>query len=100
MKCYKCGGTGVYDIYNECPVCDGTGEYDPTDKGIGLLKEVIETNEEYLRSCNTEQLAEWLFQIFGEGVAFGETHGKTKLFPNDDIIHEGLVMEWLKQPHS
>ena len=62
-------------------------------------KKVEQTNEEYIKSLNTEQLAEWIFQIFGEGVAFGETHGKTNLFPNDDIIHEGLVLEWLKQPH-
>ena len=58
------------------------------------------TEQEWLRSATTEQLAEWIFQIFGEGVAFGETHGKTNLFPNDDIIHEGLVLEWLKQPHT
>ena len=66
---------------------------------IGCGYYVPMTNEEYIKSLNTEQLAEWIFQIFGEGVAFGETHGKTKLFPNDDIIHEGLVLEWLKQPH-
>lgn len=80
-----------------CPYAD--------DRIKGCKKFVLEdelelTNEEWLKHCNTEQLAEWIFQIFGEGVAFGETHGKTKLFPNDDIIHEGLVVEWLKQPHN
>lgn len=26
MKCYKCNGTGEYDIEHECPYCGGTGE--------------------------------------------------------------------------
>ena len=79
-------GNGIY----QCDVCE---TYFDKDENIVL------TEQEWLQTADTEQLAEWIFQIFGEGVAFGETHGKTKLFPNDDIIHEGLVVEWLKQPH-
>lgn len=90
MRCYSCR---KYDDCKRPWKCDGT-MYDCS------AHEVEQTNEEWIKSLNTEQLAEWIFQIFGEGVAFGETHGKTKLFPNDDIIHEGLVVEWLKQPHN
>ena len=32
MKCWKCDGTGEYDIYNDCPVCDGTGEIEVTNE--------------------------------------------------------------------
>ena len=38
MKCYKCNGTGYYDIDNECPVCDGTGKYEPFDADVELDK--------------------------------------------------------------
>ena len=57
MKCPKCNGRGTVGYYDidhfvdvECDRCNGSGE----------VSEVEMTNEEYLRSCNTEQLAEWL----------------------------------------
>ena len=49
MICYKCNGTGEYDIYNECPCCNGTGEIDIT-------------NEEWLKLMTTEELAGWIYR--------------------------------------
>ena len=60
------------------------------------------TNEEYIKSLNTEQLAEWLantFDLCGAGcskcfvkeLCFDEHNNK---MPND------LMFEWLKKPHK
>ena len=51
MICPDCGGKGgdTYDVFGwvKCRTCNGTGE-------------VEQTNEEWLKSLNTERLAEWL----------------------------------------
>lgn len=59
------------------------------------------TNEQYLRSCTTEQLAEWLHDITGyEGICSVCTdctvskHEKCRY--NDGVDGWSL---WLKQPH-
>ena len=57
------------------------------------------TRFEHIQTCTMDELAETLFNIFGEGVTFGETHSKTKMFPNVDIIHEGTFIEWLKEEY-
>ena len=53
MKCPKCKGNGTYledNLHCICEACHGSGE-------------VQMTNEEYLKSCNTEELAEELNRI-------------------------------------
>ena len=88
MKCYKCNGTGYYDIDNDCPVCDGTGE-------------VQKTNEEWLRQCTTEQLAEAIYYLtwyYTELEDRLEKNVKNGRYNDDENIK--IVMEWLKQPHS
>jgi len=69
MKCYKCNGTGYYDIYNECPVCDGTGEYEPFDTDVELDKLDSEpiTNEEWIKSLDTEGLVDHLYEVHKGG---------------------------------
>ena len=82
-------GRGAIFSSNECDMCHGTGE-------------VPMTNEEYLKSCTTEQLAEWLgntFDLCGAGcskcfikeLCFDEHNNK---MPTE------LFVEWLKQPHQ
>lgn len=48
------------------------------------------TNEEYIRNCSTEQLAETIAQYF-----YGWTTNST---PYDIILHS--VVEWLKEKHE
>ncbi len=98
MKCKICDGTGTSNIcingtFKPCAFCDGTGEYEPFDTDIELdkLYPTIQTNEEWIKSMNTEQLA--------------------KRLHNNDVYaffvckHGGKVpsvesyVEWLKQPH-
>lgn len=50
MKCYKCNGTGYYDIDNECPVCDGTGEYNVNEGSADLIK-VMKTGKKLQTKC-------------------------------------------------
>ena len=51
------------------------------------------TNEEYLKSCDTEQLAEWIYQLsvmdrIDQPWYFTPIRGSQK------------IVEWLKQPHG
>lgn len=55
MKCPKCDGTGkvnglYFDTTKSCKYCNGTGEIEVT-------------NEEYIRTCSTEELAKTLYDI-------------------------------------
>lgn len=43
------------------------------------------TNEEYLKSCNTEQLAEEIYEC---------------VMTHPWHISKGVILEWLKQPHA
>ena len=63
-----------------------------TDYLLGLTTSE-QTNEEWLRSCNTEQLAEWIVHLADDCTMQHEC----------DLCNswcdEKRVMEWLKQPH-
>ena len=48
------------------------------------------TEQEYIQTCNTEQLAEFIAQYL-----YGWTTNST---PYDIVLHS--VREWLKQPHT
>ena len=79
MKCKHCDGDGVIvDVeYGHagkygCKYCDGKGVVEPL------------TNEEWLKSANTEQLAELLYDIRYDYQVPWKNKG---------------VVEWLKQPH-
>ena len=106
MKCKNCRGTGerhkvnwetgkVYIVQGEkCPVCGGTGE-------------VEQTNEEWLHTLNTEQLAEFLSKIeeqypCGSLLKCDVTCGYHSQCRGDDVAptNKEAWVEWLKQPHT
>lgn len=62
-----------------CPKCRGVGRIP-----FGEEPEIY-TNEEWLRQCNTEQLAEFLFHVRYDG----QTPWKGS-----------SIWEWLKQSHT
>ena len=89
-----------------CTFCDGTGEYEPFDADIELdkLYPTEQTNEEWIRQCNTEQLAEVLNKIF-------MTRTFCHICPEGGVCDIGYeckyhggntkdFVEWLKQPHT
>ena len=51
------------------------------------------TNEEYLKTCTTEQLAEWIASVVQKAISIKESNGIVML--------ESAIWwdEWLKQPH-
>ena len=78
MKCKYCNGTGLdknkmLDAVVDCGACNGTGE-------------IEQTNEEWLRSATTEELAKAIFEI-------GTKHC---CWP----FSEGSILRWLKEKHT
>ena len=57
----------------------------------------MQTNEEYLRSCTTEQLAEYMLNVWMDG-AFN-VNAEFGLNEAQIEQHKGYIVEWLKQPH-
>ena len=103
MKCPMCNGSGkCYEQkirYQEietnrtdftlakCHKCNGSGE-------------VQMTNEEYLRSCNTEQLAEWIAKQKCDGCndePYDDKHGTCKYCMAKKTEQ---IREWLKEKHE
>lgn len=94
MKCPKCNGKGDYfnEVYNDgkrrreilikCDMCHGSGE-------------VPMTNEEWLKQCTTEQLAEWIGNVLDE-VCDANNYNCKNCFK---WCNRNKVVEWLKQPH-
>lgn len=92
-ECPKCKGYGIVgdavpDILrgrghvfssNECPQCHGSGE-------------VEITNEEWLKSLDTEQLAEFLFRVWENGY-----HSTIDIRIPFNIPFD---TKWLKQTHK
>lgn len=96
MKCPRCGGLGrtkatelvgvdegLREVVILCPTCGGKGEVELTE-------------QEYIQTCNTEQLAEVINKIIEQCFLCGanENNSKKCIFGTCS-----RVTEWLKQPH-
>lgn len=80
-KCPKC------KFYSICG-----GRLNETVENCVRFKSVEQTNEEWLRSCTTEQLVSFLLWYPNN------VHGYPK--PKMSIAEEeNAIREWLKQPH-
>ena len=90
MICPKCNGKGsVYNalgsFYEDCGHCQGTGM-------VSVEGEPM-TEQEYLQTCTTEQLAEWIASVVQKAISIKKNNGIVML--------ESAIWwdEWLKQPH-
>ena len=92
MKCPVCDGKGYFPVSNitakVCPQCNGTGE-------------VEQTNEEWMRTCSTEELATVIYGIAMYDTLYDRIHNAFVLNPcEDDSAGVNEVMEWLKEKHN
>lgn len=55
------------------------------------------TNEEWLRQCNMEQLADVLLEHFEWGLSINAEYCFTEKYVEQNREH---ILEWLKQPHT
>lgn len=89
MKCPVCLGTGkVFEktfsngFYLKCSECNGTGK-------------IEQTEQEYIQTCNTEELAEFLCDVW---------HGIDEVInimsEDGEISKKDAMKLWLKQPHT
>ena len=95
MKCQRCKGEGKLeypgfaDRYYQCPKCNGTGELEMT-------------NEEYIRSCSTEELAKLIYKIAVTDVLmdrfFTAEVVNAEIVDVDSGIKEAET--WLKEKHD
>ena len=89
MKCPECGGVGRIHYGEEwCSACNGTGE-------------IQQTEQEYIQSCNTEQLVHVIhlmttscYVCGKEGVDYKRCYFHKKCTGPKEIE------EWLKEPHD
>ena len=110
MKCKYCDGTGTSNIcvngtFKPCSFCDGTGEFDPNEvdrfnavdfiKVMEMVKKPM-TNEEWLKQCTTEQLANVFFEY---RYANATPRQKLWMSASEKCIKTDIV-EWLKQLHK
>ena len=94
MKCKYCNGTGEHindaNRMTTCEFCGGKGE-------------ITLTNEEWLRSCTTEQLAEFLADKCNEVVETVLSDASCDIgdIDNDDYWYrQADFVEWLKEIHK
>ena len=121
MKCPMCDGTGtsntcVNGTFKPCSFCDGTGEFDPNEvdrfNAVDVIKvmEMVKkpmTNEEWLHTLNTEQLAEFLWN-YTHDIIFDYERIRNPILREmplknilgDNCTKKGAWVEWLKQPHK
>ena len=101
MICPFCGGSGVNETW---VATDAVSEFKQTCFKCHGTGKIEQTNEEWLKQCNTEQLAEVLNKIF-------MTRTFCHICPEGGVCdigykckyHGGKVedfVEWLKQPHT
>lgn len=83
--------------------CDTPMTLEEAKARLGIVdrQPIPMTNEEYLKSCNTEQLAEAIYYLTWFHTELDERldkNVKNGCYNDDENIK--IVMEWLKQPHT
>jgi hypothetical protein len=93
----------------KCPYCDGKGYYyQESSYGTERVQcncQRVQTNEEYIHSLNTEQLADAIYDLL-IGRQWDSWSWKLNGMVLRDIYEHGntkstkAIMKWLKQPHT
>lgn len=110
IKCPHCNGKGFSEINSAlnltCGWCMGQGELD-----LEIVPTEQTTNEDFLRTATTEQLAEFISKIdmpfmdkapfpCGDLIECSKNCGLYSRCVKDDFpTNKEVWVEWLKQPH-
>ena len=93
MICPKCNGRGTVGYFHidhfvdiECDRCNGSGE----------VSEVEMTNEEWIKSLDTEGLVDYLYEVHKGGDSVERQRWIEKHKERVKMQFRG----WLKQPHK
>lgn len=103
MKCKYCDGTGYVKTISvggvPCSACNGTGEVEPFDLDAELdrLYPQDQTEEEWLKSLDTKQLAKWIDNLLMRCLCRDCNFCPIHKAPH--CTCEGIE-EWLKQSHK
>lgn len=102
IKCPHCNGKGFSELNSAlnmtCGWCMGKGELD-----LEIVPTEPQTEQEYLQTCTTEQLAETILEMcdyrpcFACGIGYCDDEDWCHVY--SDEARE-FVLEWLKQPHK
>ena len=90
MKCKHCDGTGttnscVNGTFVDCPYCGGTGEM-----------EMEMTNEEWIKSLDTEGLVDYLYEVHKGG----NSVERQRWIENHKERVKMQFRRWLKEIHE
>ena len=110
--CEFCGGTGEVEVVGDsvtdvCDKCGGTGFFcemrmgDNCTLGSPCPHQKPLTNEEYIRTCSTEELAKLIYKIAVTDVLMDRFF--TAEIVNAEIVNEHIGIKeaeaWLKEKH-
>ena len=92
MKCPKCGGTGEMQICemgfigkDECDECHGKGYL---------------TNDEWRKTCSTEEFAKWISNLAYACMRCGMSNGEAYCHTGYCIQDEVDAEKWLKEKYN
>ena len=102
MKCQYCNGTGEHindaNRMTTCEFCGGTGI---CELGSPCPHQKPLTNEEYIRSCSSEELAKLIYKIAVTDVLMDRFF--TAEIVNAEIVNEHIGIKeaelWLREKH-
>ncbi len=92
MKCTNCDGRGAVQIapnvkgLKRCPVCDGSGE----------VSQILQTNEEWLKSLDTDGLVDYLYEVHKGG----NSVERQRWIENHKERVKMQFRGWLKEKHN
>ena len=94
LSCPQCGFPQIRDCGNGLYQCDDCGTHFDKSENIVL------TEQEWLQTATTEQLAEWIVNITDYCYMCGSNPQNYRNFPFGKCVDKEHVVEWLKQPHT
>ena len=92
ISCPQCGFPRIRDCGNGLYQCDDCGTHFDKNENIVL------TEQEYLQTCNTEQLADLMSRMVGCSNCPIPKDGRSCMGTYSGCWHE--IIKWLKQPHT